>query len=133
LARSGLGMTVFVLGLALVVVGTGHFKPCVSVMVGQLYPHGDGRRDGAFTIFYMGINLGAFLSAFVCGTLGERVGWHWGFGSAAVGMLAGLVLYTTLRPRLLAAIGLPPPRTRNLPRVTLAGGLAAAVAFAPPS
>ena len=61
LARSQLGMTVFVLGLALVVIGTGHFKPCVSVMVGQLYPHGDGRRDGAFTIFYMGINLGAFL------------------------------------------------------------------------
>jgi POT family proton-dependent oligopeptide transporter len=130
LARSTLGMTVFILGLALVVIGTGHFKPCVSVMVGQLYPHGDGRRDGAFTIFYMGINLGAFLSAFVCGTLGERVGWHWGFGSAAVGMLAGLALYTSLRPRFLADVGLPPPGARNLLPVTLAGGATAAVAFA---
>jgi POT family proton-dependent oligopeptide transporter len=130
LARSDLGMTVFVLGLALVVIGTGHFKPCVSVMVGQLYPHGDGRRDGAFTIFYMGINLGAFLSAFVCGTLGERVGWHWGFGSAAVGMLAGLALYTSLRPRLLPDIGLPPPGKPNLLAATVLGGVAAAAAFA---
>ena len=130
LARSQLGMTVFVLGLALVVIGTGHFKPCVSVMVGQLYPHGDGRRDGAFTIFYMGINLGAFLSAFVCGTLGERVGWHWGFGSAAVGMLAGLALYMSLRPRFLANIGLPPPGARNLLPATVLAGVVAAVAFA---
>src|SRR3989442_1658771 len=72
LARTDAGMSVFVFGLALIVIGTGHFKPCVSVMVGQLYEPGDARRDGAFTIFYMGINLGAFLSAFVCGTLGER-------------------------------------------------------------
>src|SRR4029453_4727306 len=86
----------------------GPFKRWVSVMVGQLYAQDDPRRDGAFTIFYMGINLGAFLSAFVCGTLGERVGWHWGFGSAAVGMLAGLALYLALRPRFLAGIGLPP-------------------------
>src|ERR1051326_5142082 len=100
LARTDAGMSVFVFGLALIVIGTGHFKPCVSVMVGQLYEPGDARRDGAFTIFYMGINLGAFLSAFVCGTLGERVGWHWGFGSAAVGMLAGLALYVALRERL---------------------------------
>jgi dipeptide/tripeptide permease len=69
--------------------------------VGQLYKQGDPRRDGAFTIFYMGINLGAFLCAFVCGTLGEKVGWHWGFGAAAVGMIAGLVLYTILRPKYL--------------------------------
>src|SRR5437867_6754485 len=73
LARTDAGMSGFVFGLALIVIGTGHFKPCVSVMVGQLYEPGDARRDGGFTIFYMGINLGAFLSAFVCGTLGERV------------------------------------------------------------
>ena len=85
-----MGMTVFMFGLAMIVVGTGHFKPSVSVMVGQLYKEGDPRRDGAFSIFYMGINLGAFLCAFVCGTLGEKVGWHWGFGSAAVGMFLGL-------------------------------------------
>jgi POT family proton-dependent oligopeptide transporter len=130
LARTDAGMSVFVLGLALVVIGTGHFKPCVSVMVGQLYDPHDGRRDGAFTIFYMGINLGAFLSAFVCGTLGERVGWHWGFGSAAVGMLAGLGLYLALRPRLLAGIGLPPAGRPNRALATAAVGVALAVAFA---
>jgi POT family proton-dependent oligopeptide transporter len=108
MAANALGMSVFVAGLALIVLGTGHFKPSVSVMVGQLYPPGDERRDAAFTIFYMGINLGAFLCAFICGTLGEKVGWHWGFGSAAVGMIGGLVLYAILRPRYLAGIGLPP-------------------------
>src|SRR5678815_812046 len=123
-------MSVFVLGLALIVIGTGHFKPCVSVMVGQLYGEDDARRDGAFTIFYMGINLGAFLSAFVCGTLGERVGWHWGFGSAAVGMLAGLALYLALRPRFLAGIGLPPPQRGNLAAATALGGIVVAAGFA---
>jgi POT family proton-dependent oligopeptide transporter len=108
LAENALGMSVFITGLALIVLGTGHFKPSVSVMVGQLYPQGDERRDAAFTIFYMGINLGAFLCAFICGTLGEKVGWHWGFGSAAVGMIGGLVLYAVLRPRYLAGVGLPP-------------------------
>jgi POT family proton-dependent oligopeptide transporter len=130
LASSALGMSVFVFGLALIVIGTGHFKPCVSVMVGQLYAPGDPRRDGAFTIFYMGINLGAFLSAFVCGTLGERVGWHWGFGTAAVGMLAGLALYGALRGRLLGEIGLPPAAWPNRSLACAAGaiGLAAVAA-----
>src|SRR5262245_6448343 len=128
LPSNALGMSVFVFGLALIVIGTGHFKPCVSVMVGQLYTEHDARRDGAFTIFYMGIILGAFLAAFVCGTLGERVGWHWGFGSAAVGMLAGLALYMTLRPRLLDDIGRPPPgRPDRSLTVGLAGIAAAAV------
>src|SRR5262245_24128274 len=106
LAGSAACFSGVVFGLALIVIVTGHFKPFVSVMVGQLYAAGDdARRDGAFTIFYMGINLGAFLSAFVCGTLGERIGWHWGFGAASVGMLAGLALYVALRPRLLGDIG----------------------------
>ena len=105
LAHSQMGLSLFVFGLALIVLGTGHFKPCVSVMVGQLYPEKDPRRDGAFTIFYMGINLGAFLCAFVCGTLGETVGWHWGFGSAAVGMIAGLGMYLLLRSKYLDGIG----------------------------
>ena len=95
-------------GLALIVIGTGFFKPCVSVMVGQLYRRDDPRRDSGFTIFYMGINLGAFLSPLVAGYLGEMVGWHWGFGSAAVGMLAGLFTYQVLRPRYLRGIGDPP-------------------------
>jgi len=130
LARSDLGMSVFVLGLALIVIGTGHFKPCVSVMVGQLYPQDDPRRDGAFTIFYMGINLGAFLSAFVCGTLGERVGWHWGFGSAAVGMLAGLALYLALRPRFLAGIGTPPAGKPDRSAAIGLAGIAVSAIFA---
>src|SRR5678816_4906688 len=76
LAHNHAGMSLFVCGLVLIVIGTGHFKPNVSVMVGKLYGPDDPRRDGAFTIFYMGINVGAFICAFVCGTLGEKVGWH---------------------------------------------------------
>src|SRR5882724_1428628 len=127
---SDAGMSVFVFGLALIAIGTGHFKPCVSVMVGQLYAEGDARRDGAFTIFYMGINLGAFLAAFVCGTLGERVGWHWGFGAAAVGMLAGLALYVALRQRLLGDIGRPAAGRSNLAVRFALGGVAVAALFA---
>jgi POT family proton-dependent oligopeptide transporter len=112
MAHSDVGMSVFITGLVLIVIGTGHFKPTVSVMVGQLYPAGDPRRDGAFSIFYMGINLGAFLCAFVCGTLGQKVGWHWGFGSAAVGMLAGLGFYMLGRPAFLKGIGAAPAQVR---------------------
>ncbi len=74
-------------------IGNGFFKSNISTQVGALYPPGDPRRDRAFNIFYVGINLGAFLSPFVCGTLGEKVGWAWGFGSAGVGLLLGLVVY----------------------------------------
>jgi POT family proton-dependent oligopeptide transporter len=130
LAQSHAGMSMFVLGLALIVVGTGHFKPSVSVMVGQLYPPGDPRRDGAFTIFYMGINLGAFLCAFVAGTLGEKVGWHWGFGAAAVGMIAGLVLYVAARPTYLSRIGLPPPGKGAAAPVIAGGGILLSIVFA---
>lgn len=98
----------FLTGLALIVIGTGFFKPCVSVMVGQLYGPEDQRRDSGFTIFYMGINLGAFLSPLIAGTLGQKVGWHWGFGSAAVGMIAGLIFYQIYRPKHLAGVGLSP-------------------------
>ena len=98
----------FVTGLGLIVIGTGFFKPCVSVMVGQLYGPNDTRRDSGFTIFYMGINLGAFLSPLIAGTLGQKVGWHWGFGSAAVGMILGLIFYQIYRPKYLAGVGLSP-------------------------
>jgi POT family proton-dependent oligopeptide transporter len=98
----------FMTGLLLIVIGTGFFKPCVSVMVGQLYSENDPRRDGGFTIYYMGINVGAFAAPLVAGTLGELVGWHWGFGSAAVGMVLGLIAYQAFRPRYLEGIGLPP-------------------------
>jgi POT family proton-dependent oligopeptide transporter len=83
----------FFLALMLLIMGNGAFKPNISTQVGGLYPPGDPRRDRAFTIFYMGINLGAFFSPLVCGTLGQRVGWRYGFGAAGVGMVCGLILY----------------------------------------
>jgi len=79
--------------LLFLILGNGAFKPNISTQVGSLYPPGDPRRDRAFTIFYMGINLGSFFSPLVCGTLGQRLGWHYGFGAAGVGMVAGLCLY----------------------------------------
>jgi POT family proton-dependent oligopeptide transporter len=89
----------FFLGLLLVVLGTGLLKPNVSAMVGELYAPGDARRDGGFTIFYMGINLGAFLGPLVCGTLGQspNFGWHYGFAAAGVGMLVGVVQFRMTR------------------------------------
>ena len=101
----------FLAGLLLIIIGTGFFKPCVSVMVGQLYERYDPRKDSGFTICYMGINLGAFFSPFVAGTLGEKVGWHWGFGAAAVGMVLGLIVYAVFRPKYLGHIGELAPRT----------------------
>ncbi len=130
LAHSHAGMSMFIAGLAVIVLGTGHFKPTVSVMVGQLYPPGDPRRDGAFTIFYMGINLGAFICAFVCGTLGEKVGWHGGFGSAAVGMILGLLLYIFGKPIYLRGIGEAPRSGAGAASLLfLAGALVIAALF----
>ena len=85
----------FLLALLFLILGNGCFKPNISTQVASLYPDGDPRRDGAFTIFYMGINLGALLSPYICGTLGQAQGWgwHWGFGAAGVGMLFGLLFY----------------------------------------
>lgn len=83
----------FFVALIFLIFGNGAFKPNISTQVGGLYAQGDARRDRAFVIFYMGINLGAFFSPLVCGTLGQRVGWHYGFAAAGVGMIIGLVLY----------------------------------------
>ncbi|MBM3834783.1 MAG: peptide MFS transporter [Verrucomicrobia bacterium] len=87
------GLTAFYFGLGLIVCGTGLLKPNVSTMVGLLYSPNDARRDGGFSIFYMGINLGAAAAPLVCGYLGQRIGWHWGFAAAGVGMVFGLVQY----------------------------------------
>ena len=86
---------VFYAALGFLIMGNGFFKPNMSVQVGRLYAQNDPRRDGAYTIFYMGINLGAFLSPFVCGTLRETpgLGYHWGFAAAGVGMVLGLLVY----------------------------------------
>jgi len=83
----------FFVALSLLVLGNGAFKPNVSTQVGGLYAAGDPRRDGAYTIFYMGINLGAFICNLVCGTLAALYGWHYGFAAAGFGMLLGLVVY----------------------------------------
>jgi proton-dependent oligopeptide transporter, POT family len=83
----------FYLGLALVVIGTGLLKPNVSTMVGDLYPEGGARRDAGFSIFYMGINVGAFAGTALVGLVGENYNFHWGFSLAAVGMFLGLVQY----------------------------------------
>jgi proton-dependent oligopeptide transporter, POT family len=97
----------FYFGLALIVLGTGLLKPNVSTMVGQLYGPGDSRRDAAFSIFYMGINLGGFTAPLACGYLGEKVNWHYGFGLAGVGMTLGLVQYV-LGGKQLGSAGLHP-------------------------
>ncbi len=104
------GPAPFFLGLVLIVLGTGLLKPNISAIVGDLYPEGGARRDAGFSIFYMGINIGAFLGMFVAGFLGERVGWHWGFGVAGLGMIAGLVVYLATADRTLGEIGLHPTR-----------------------
>ncbi len=83
----------FYIGLGLIVLGTGLLKPNISVMVGQLYPAEDARRDAGFTIFYMGINMGAFAAPLVCGALAINYGWHYGFAAAGVGMTVGMIVY----------------------------------------
>jgi POT family proton-dependent oligopeptide transporter len=97
------------MALGLLILGNGFFKPNISTMVGQLYPQHDPRRDGAYTIFYMGINLGAFFSPLVCGTLGEKIGWHYGFGAAGVGMVFGLITFAAMQLAL-GTGGYPPDR-----------------------
>jgi POT family proton-dependent oligopeptide transporter len=97
----------FNLGLGLIIVGNGFFKPNISTVVGALYKENDPRRDGGFTIFYMGINLGAFLSPFICGYLGEKVAWSYGFASAGVGMLLGTAIFF-FGHTMLDKAGLPP-------------------------
>jgi POT family proton-dependent oligopeptide transporter len=86
-------LATFYIGLLLIVLGTGLLKPNISAIVGQLYGTDDNRRDAGFSIFYMGINLGAFIAPLVCGYLGQRVNWHMGFAAAGVGMTLGLVQY----------------------------------------
>lgn len=95
------------LGLGLIIVGNGFFKPNISTMVGGLYEENDTRRDSGFTLFYMGINLGAFIAPLVSGTLGETVGWAWGFGSAGIGMLLGVLVFH-LTTQHLGTVGMPP-------------------------
>jgi proton-dependent oligopeptide transporter, POT family len=100
-------ITAFYSGLALLMMGTGLLKPNVSTIVGQLYTQKDRRRDAAFSIFYMGINVGALVSPLICGWVGEKINWRWGFAVSAFGMIAGLIQYV-LSARLLGEAGLHP-------------------------
>ena len=124
----------FFLGLALVVLGTGLLKGNISTIVGELYNERDHQRDSGFTLFYMSINIGSFLGFLICGYLGEKVGWHWGFGAAGIGMLLGLFQFIKYRP-LLGEAGaspnsMPEDRRNNLSKYSMAIGLVAALILA---
>ena len=97
----------FYIGLILVVLGTGLLKPNITAVVGQLYSSEDERRDAGYAIYYMGINIGSFIGYTVCGALAEKVGWHWGFGAAAVGMAFGLIYFKYTSKNLKGAGELP--------------------------
>jgi POT family proton-dependent oligopeptide transporter len=133
------GKGFFFLGLILIVCGTGLLKPNISAIVGDLYPEGGARRDAGFSIFYMGINTGSFFGQLITGYLGEKVGWHFGFGAAGVGMFCGLVVFAIYARRTLGNIGMEPTRhpdpvvqarqERTVKRVVGAGLAAVALVF----
>lgn len=118
-------INVFWLALALIIVGSGFLKANISVMVGQLYRLTDMRRDAAYTIFYMGINLGAALGTILVGYLGQTIGWSYGFGLAGIGMIAGLVVFVLGKKVLLGAGEAPRPLGRSLELTLYAIGFAA--------
>ena len=117
----------FFVGLILIVLGTGLLKPNISAIVGDLYPEGGSRRDAGFSIFYMGINIGALVAPLITGYLGERVGWHLGFGAAGVGMVIGLITYRLRAHKTLGNIGLEPsstdPREHRRVKLSVAIGI----------
>ncbi|MEO8114336.1 MAG: oligopeptide:H+ symporter [Phenylobacterium sp.] len=106
-AQDPVGIFAFYLAVSLIIMGVGFLKPNISTIVGQLYPQGDPRRDSGFTLYYYGINLGAFWAAVLCGLLGETYGWWAGFGLAGVGMAAGFVVFV-LGKKHLQGKGEPP-------------------------
>jgi POT family proton-dependent oligopeptide transporter len=132
--RDAFSLSVFYASMAFIIVGVGFLKPSISSIVGQLYAPDDPRRDGGFTLFYMGINVGAMTSALACGYLGQTFGWAWGFGLAGAGMLLGLVTFVRGTP-LLGGAGEPADpaaleaRVAGLPRAqwVLIGAVAAVV------
>jgi POT family proton-dependent oligopeptide transporter len=111
--QSDPAINVFWAALAFIIVGTGFLKANISVMVGQLYKMTDVRRDGAYTVFYMGINVGAAIGTILVGYLGQTIGWGWGFGLAGIGMLAGLVVFVLGKSALNGAGEAPAPLTKS--------------------
>jgi len=120
-------INVFWAALAFIIVGSGFLKANISVMVGQLYKLTDIRRDGAYTIFYMGINVGAAIGTVLVGYLGQTIGWGFGFGLAGIGMLAGLVVFVLGKKALLGAGEAPAPLTKSREWSLYGVGLAAVV------
>jgi POT family proton-dependent oligopeptide transporter len=105
-------MPAFYLGLALLIIGNGFFKPNISSIVGQLYPEGSPKKDSGYTIFYQGINVGAFLGSVLCGYLAETMGWHYGFGLAGIFMVIGMIQFQ-LAQKMFGSIGLSPKNKEN--------------------
>lgn len=132
------GKVAFFIGLILIVLGTGMLKPNISAIVGDLYPEGGARRDAGFSIFYMGINTGSLLGQLVTGFLGEKYGFHWGFGAAGVGMLFGFLWFSLRAQPTLGEIGKEPTKdpdpakqaTRESTVKLLVAGILAAIAIA---
>jgi POT family proton-dependent oligopeptide transporter len=114
------GMPFFFAGLGLIVIGTGLLKPNVSTMVGSLYTPEDKRRDSGFSIFYMGINLGAFIAPLITGYLGQKINWHIGFGAAGVGMTLGLIQYVAGKKYLKLVTPLKTPKTAAIESIPAA-------------
>ncbi|MBT4617416.1 MAG: peptide MFS transporter, partial [Gammaproteobacteria bacterium] len=117
--RDGLYEQTFYLSLAFIIVGVGFLKSSISTIVGQLYSEADPRRDAGFTIFYMGINIGAFVATLLCAYLGETYGWQYGFGAAGIGMLIGLATFIH-GDKYLQGVGAP-PESANLSKPVIAG------------
>lgn len=101
-------LTVFFLALAMIIAGNAFFKPNIASFLGDFYEQNDPRKDGAFTIFYMGVNIGAFLATLTCGYVGETINWHYGFGLAGIGMALGVLVFWLLGPRAFGEKGLKP-------------------------
>ena len=111
IVRDEIALQFFYVSLALIIVGVGFLKPNISTIVGQLYSKDDPRRDAGFTIFYMGINIGAFTATILCGYLGETYGWRYGFGAAGIGMVIGLITFIRGQPLLL---GIAEPKDNEM-------------------
>ncbi|MFN2637061.1 MAG: peptide MFS transporter [Gemmatimonadaceae bacterium] len=119
----------FFIGLILIVLGTGLLKPNISAIVGDLYPESGSRRDAGFSIFYMGINVGALIAPLITGYLGEKIAWHLGFGAAGVGMLIGVFTYWRRADKTLGDLGVAPASTDSAEhrRIKLIIGVSVAI------
>ncbi len=110
-------MQLFYLSLAFIIIGNGFFKPNISSLLGNYYGADDSRKDGAFTIFYMGVNIGALLSTVTCGYVGEQISWHYGFGLAGIGMMIGLIVFWLAGDKYLGKKGINPSSMEDFPEI----------------